>query len=116
RPRAAQIARATRTHQMPPWLPDMDSPRFAGERRLPDEQIATIERWVQAGALEGNPADLPRRPTFAEGWQLGTPDVVATMTRPIQLQAGRRDVLRNVVLPLSLESTRFVRAMEFRAG
>ena len=101
---------------MPPWLPDAGGPKFVGERRLRDDQIATIERWAQAGALEGDPADLPAHPIFPTAWQLGTPDAVATMTRPYQLQSGRRDVLRNVVLPLSLGSTRFVRAVEFRTG
>src|SRR5437667_5300474 len=115
RPRAKAIARATHAREMPPWLPDPE-PAFIGERRLRDDQIQTIQRWVDAGALEGSPADLPKTPTWADGWQLGKPDLVVTMSRPYILRPGKYDVYRNVVLPLSLASGRFVRAVEFHTG
>jgi len=40
--RAAKIAAAVETRHMPPWLPRPGEPAFVGERRLSDEQIATI--------------------------------------------------------------------------
>ena len=64
RPRVESIARVTRTRQMPPWLPEPSAPPFIGERRLRDDQIEIIQRWVQAGALEGDHADLPEVPTW----------------------------------------------------
>src|SRR5690349_9165946 len=59
--RAQLIAEVTARHYMPPWLPDTagDAPRFAGERRLSQAEIATLERWVAAGAPEGNAAETP---------------------------------------------------------
>ena len=63
RSRAQAIARVTQSRKMPPWLPDPGEPAFFGERRLRDDQIETIRRWVEAGALEGDPADLPKAPT-----------------------------------------------------
>ncbi|HEV3215006.1 MAG TPA: tetratricopeptide repeat protein [Vicinamibacterales bacterium] len=116
RPRAKAIARATLIRQMPPWLPDASESSFMGERVLRDDQIQTVQRWVEAGALEGNPADLPKMPAWTEGWQLGKPDLVVTMPRPYVLQPGDRDVYRNVVMPLSLPSGRFVRAVEFQTA
>src|SRR5579872_2982047 len=68
---ARQIEIVTRTRFMPPWLPDPQPLKFADESRLSDEQIATIKKWVEEGAPEGNPADLPPQPKFVEGWQLG---------------------------------------------
>ncbi|MGH9744116.1 MAG: ascorbate-dependent monooxygenase, partial [Candidatus Acidiferrum sp.] len=71
-----QIAYMTNKRIMPPWLPDPDGPKFAGELRLTDEQIASIQKWVDEGEIEGKPADLPPQPKFAAGWDLGPPDLV----------------------------------------
>ena len=113
---ADKIAKAVQARHMPPWLPEAGEPKFLGERRLRDDQIDTIVRWVKEGAVEGNPADLPPAPVFHEGWQLGQPDLVVTLTRPYILAPGSEDVFRNVVLPLALPSNKFVRAIEFRPG
>jgi len=116
RPRARAIARATQARIMPPWLPDPHDPPFMGVRRLRDDQIVLIQRWADSGAVEGNPGDLPALPVWAEGWQLGRPDLVVSLPRPYVLQPGTHDVYRNVVVPVSIPANRFVRAVEFRAG
>jgi tetratricopeptide (TPR) repeat protein len=118
--RVDKIVDATANRHMPPWLPEAGVNEFAGERRLTDAEIATIRRWAKEGAVEGDPADLPKAPVFAEGWQLGQPDLVATMPRAYTLapKTGdeRKDVFRNVVLQVALPSNRYVRAVEFRPG
>ena len=114
--RADKIAHATLTRQMPPWLPAPGEPAFVGERRLRDDQIDTIQRWVKGGAVEGHAGDLPKIPVWAEGWVLGKPDMVLAVGRPYVLPAGKEDVYRNLVLPVSIPSTRFVRAVEFLPG
>ena len=49
--------------------------RQVRERSQPEQaEIDTIAAWVDAGAPEGNQADLPKAPTFAEGWSIGKPD------------------------------------------
>jgi len=72
--RARQIAAVTSKRFMPPWLPEPQELRFADELRLSDELIALIQEWVEQGAVEGAPADLPPAPQFVPGWQLGRPD------------------------------------------
>ena len=114
--RAAQIAQVTSTRYMPPWLPEPGEHEFADDRRLPDEQIAAIRQWVREGAVEGDPADLPPTPRWAEGWQLGEPDLVVTMARPYTLAAGGSEVWRNVVIPVPVKATRYVKAVELRPG
>src|SRR5262245_10239032 len=73
RPWARAIKQQVVQRQMPPWNADPHYGDFRNARRLTDEEIATIGAWVDAGAPEGNPADAPRPPQFAEGWQIGTP-------------------------------------------
>src|SRR3954471_14571277 len=59
RSRARQIRDVTRSRFMPPWLPEAGHLKFQGERRLSDKEIETLDRWVAAGAPEGDVADLP---------------------------------------------------------
>src|SRR6266508_3093290 len=66
RPRAAVIARVTKAREMPPWLPDPGAPAFVGERVLTADQT---------GAIQGRPEDLPPQPAWADGWELGPPDL-----------------------------------------
>ena len=109
------IASAVQRRAMPPWLPEAGHGEFAHERRLRDEQIALIAKWVEAGAPEGNPADAPKPPTFSDGWQLGTPDLELTLPEAYVLPAGSGDVFRNFVIPVPITTTRYVRGVEFRA-
>ena len=109
------IASAVQRRAMPPWLPESGHGVFAHERRLRDDQIALVAKWVESGAPEGNPADAPKPPTFSSGWQLGTPDLVLTLPEAFVLQPGMRDVFRNFVITVPITTTRYVRAVEFRA-
>ena len=115
RARANEIAEATLTRAMPPWLPEAGHGDFFNPRRLQDDQIALIQRWVEQGAPEGDPAQKPKPPAFPEGWQLGKPDVVLKSAESYTLQPGKGEVFRNFVIPVPRSSTRYVRAIEFRA-
>ena len=46
---------------MPPWYVDktVGIQQFANDRSLSDHEIDLIARWVDAGAPQGNPRDLP---------------------------------------------------------
>ncbi len=112
---APAIASAVQRRAMPPWLPEPGHGEFAGERRLRNDQVAMIAKWVESGAPEGDPADAPKQPSFSGGWQLGTPDLVLTLPEAYTLMPGARDVFRNFVLPVPVTTTKYVRAVEFRA-
>jgi hypothetical protein len=112
--RAGAIAEAVEKRHMPPWLPERGGPAFAGERGLRKAEIATIRRWADAGAPEGDPGERPQPRSWPTGWELGQPDLVVTMPRAYTLMPGARDVYRNVILPVNVPATKFVRAVEFR--
>ena len=114
--RAEQIAFVTETRFMPPWKPKRGYGSFAGERGLSAEQIATIRRWVDHGKQEGSPADLPPLPQWEGEWELGQPDLIAAMTSAYTLRADGPDVFRNFAIPLPVDSTRYVKALEFKPG
>ena len=112
---AAAILEATEERVMPPWKPEPGYGEFLDERRLTRAQIATIQRWVAGGLAEGDPALLPRPPTWNGEWQLGTPDLVLE-TAPYTLRASGEDVYRNFVLPVEAGGSRYIRAWEFLPG
>ena len=115
--RAKQVARVTRERIMPPWPPrrDVGGP-FEGERVLSDEELVTLQRWVESGAPEGDPDDLPEAPRWPEGWQLGPPDLVLELEPAFVVPAEGKDVYRNFVLPIPGTETRHVRTLEFLPG
>ena len=114
--RSKQIAIVTRSGYMPPWLPETEEVHFQDQRGLDDVQIATIEAWVSAGCAKGDPADAPPTPKWAGGWQLGEPDLIATMPEPYNLGPSGKDVFRNFVIPVDLDRNRFVKGVEIRPG
>ncbi len=113
---AHQIVGVTQRRIMPPWLPEPGELQFADDLRLSREQIARIQAWVDQGAVEGDPADLPARPQFAEGWQLGKPDVVVKAQKPFSLPAGGSDTYWNFVFRTPVDRTRWLKAIEIRPG
>ena len=112
--RTNDIVKVTGSRFMPPWLPEHGAPPMADERRLTEDEIGVIRQWTEEGAAEGVAADLPPLPRWTDGWQLGAPDLVAEMPTAYTLPAEGRDVYRNFVIPLSVPTRRFVRAVEFR--
>jgi len=116
RKRATQIVTVTQSRYMPPWLPEPGYGEFAGERRLKDEQVEMIREWVEQGAAEGATSELPPVPQFPEGWELGEPDLIVEIPQPYRLRAAGSDVFRNFVLPIPIENTRYVRALEMHPG
>jgi hypothetical protein len=99
---------------MPPWHASRGAETFRGARVLTDEQVTLFEEWVEAGAPEGDPALAPPVPEFTEGWQLGEPDLVVSMGKAFEVQAGGRDIYRWFVLPLDLPEDKWVTAVEVR--
>lgn len=47
---------------MPPWPPETGYGEFADERRLSVDELGLLQQWIEEGAREGNPSDLPAIP------------------------------------------------------
>ena len=116
RQRMTLIADATKRRVMPPWKPAPAPGVFQDDRSLSDTEIQTLQDWAAQGGPEGDARDLPALPSFAQGWQLGTPDVVVTMPEAYTLRPDGPDLFRTFVLPIPASRTRYVRAIEFRPG
>src|SRR5579872_5802103 len=91
RPWARSIREKVVRRVMPPWHIDRNVgiTKFKDDPSLSDAQIATIAAWVEHGAPEGNPADMPPPPNFADAnkWHF-QPDLVVSMAKPYVLKAN----------------------------
>ena len=114
--RAKQIAMVTQSRTMPPWRPEHGYGEFQHERRLTQSQIALLEQWVDEGAPEGNLADLPPAPQFTDGWELGKPDLILKMVKPITIPADGQDVNRSFPVSVHLPAGCYIRAAQFLPG
>src|SRR5215471_4977788 len=113
---ARQIADVAKSRSMPPWLPEPQPLKFADEQRLSSAEIDRIAKWVEQGAIAGDPKDLPPAPKFVEGWRLGKPDLILTATKPFTLPPSGTDTYWNFIFPVPIERTRWVKAIEIRPG
>ena len=101
---------------MPPWHADPAIGRFANERRLTEAEKDTLLRWTNGGAPEGDRAKLPPAPTFAAGWQFGTPDVVIEMPESFAVPAEGEVPYQYFVAPTNFAEDTWSEGIEVRAG
>jgi len=111
--RAPLIAQVTASRYMPPWKPEPGHGDFEGARSLTATEIASIRRWADAGAPEGDPAATPPIPVFPRSG-IAHPDLVARMTKPFSVPAEGPDIYRCFVIPLNLDVNRYANQIEFR--
>jgi len=116
RPWAASIREKVTTREMPPWHADRAYGTFRNEQSLTEAEIDTIVAWVNGGAREGDPATLPTLPTFPEGWQIGTPDMVFEMPVDYQIPAAGTIDYQYFEVPTDFTEDRWMQAGEVRAG
>ncbi|HEX6986254.1 MAG TPA: alkyl hydroperoxide reductase, partial [Planctomycetaceae bacterium] len=76
---AETMREAIRDGRMPPWFADPAHGEFRNDARLTEDERRLFDAWVEAGCPEGDPADLPEPPRFAEGWRIEEPDAVFAM-------------------------------------
>lgn len=76
RPWAKAIRTAVVARKMPPWFANPAHGEFQNDARLSTAEIETITKWVDAGAVEGDPSKAPKAMAFEEGWRIGKPDLI----------------------------------------
>lgn len=113
RSRATLIASVTRARTMPPWKADAPLNFFADDRRLTDDQVSLIQRWVDEGAVEGDHDPRLNARLERREWELGAPDLVVTMPTPYLVPAEGTDLIRSFVVPVPPGPDRHVRGIEF---
>ena len=89
---------------------------FLGARVMSQADINTVSAWVDAGAPQGDPADLPTPLNFPNGWDLGLPDLVLQSSQAYAVYASGNDIYRCFSLPTNLPADTYVNAIQVRPG
>jgi hypothetical protein len=122
RPWARSIKDRVATRQMPPWHIDrsVGVQQFKNDMSLSDEQVDTIVRWVDAGAPQGDPKDLPPpKPLVTDNeWKAvrdgyGAPDLVVKSSE-YTMPAQHQDVWYRPMSDIPLTEPRWVKLVEIR--
>jgi hypothetical protein len=124
RPWARSIKERVVTHQMPPWHLDktVGIQHFQNDRSLTDEQVETIARWVDAGAPQGDPKDMPPAKQWADDgtWALqktfGRPPDMIIKSEPYTMPAVSQDQWWKPTVDVGVTEPRWVKAVEMRPG
>jgi len=116
RPWARSIRQKVLAREMPPWFIDKNIgvQHFSNDVSLTDQEIATIVQWVDAGAPEGNPSDMPPPRQFADGqaWQIGNPDLIVTLPKDVVVKAKGPDWWPDILVDPGLTEDRYIQAVQ----
>jgi mono/diheme cytochrome c family protein len=103
---------------MPPWYVEKNIgiQHYKDDPSLSEAELARISKWVEAGAPQGNPADLPPARTFQslDTWNIGTPDMVVS-TKEMVVKANAPDWWGEIPsIPIGNNEDRYVSAIQVR--
>jgi len=115
RPWARAIKTKVTAREMPPWYIDrtVGLNKFKDDPSLSDKEIATIAAWVDGGAVQGNPADMPPARTFENDdiWHIGKPDLVVSSVKHT-IPATGSDWWGDYTVDTGLTEDRYLKAVE----
>ena len=116
RPWAKAMKAKVAAREMPPWFIDKNVgvQHFSNDISLTDQEIATIVKWVDGGALQGNPADMPPPRQFPDGyvWQFGKPDLIVTLPKDVIVKAKGPDWWPDILTDPGLTEDRYVQGVQ----
>jgi hypothetical protein len=116
RPWAKSIREKVVSREMPPWHADPAHGAWSNDKRMSQKEIDTITAWVDGGAMEGDPKDMPAAPKFAKGWQIGEPDITFQMPEEFTVPAEGAVPYMYFTVPTNFTEDKYIAAMEARAG
>ena len=115
RPWAKSIREKVANREMPPWHADAKYGEWRNDRRISQEAINTILAWVNNGAKEGDPKDLPPMPEYIPGWRIGKPD--QTFSAPEQSVPAEGVVdYQYLTVPTNIKEDRWITSAEIRSS
>jgi hypothetical protein len=118
RPWAKSIRQKVAAREMPPWYIDktVGVRHFKNDVSLSDQEIATIVKWADSGAVKGDPADMPPLRKFddTDQWHMGQPDLIVTLPKDQIVPAKGADRWIDVLVDSGLHEDRYIRAIEVK--
>jgi peroxiredoxin len=105
--------------RMPPWHADPKFGKFFNDRSLSTADRETLLAWIDQGCAKGDDKDLPQPRKYVEGWRIGQPDAVVTMTNEFMVpaQAPKKGIpYKYVVVPTNFDEDKWIQSAEAKPG
>ena len=115
RPWVKSIRKSVANREMPPWTADPAYGKWSNDISMSDREIETVLKWIELGAPEGNPDDMPDAPEFKGGWQYGTPDVIIDLDE-FEIPADGPDLFPRMVVEAEIPRGAWLHAVEILPG
>jgi hypothetical protein len=124
RPWAKAIKDRVVARQMPPWHIDqtIGVRHFQNDMSLSAEQMATIVKWVDSGAPQGDPKDMPEAKQWNDDndWKatsvMGRPPDMVIKSEPYTMPAHSQDQWWRPLADIPITEPMWVKAVEIRPG
>ena len=123
RPWVRSIRARVADRQMPPWQIErsVGIQKFKNDRSLTDDERATVLKWIDSGAPQGDAKDMPPPVSWPEdqGWNFAAqfgqkePDLIVK-SEPFTMPALAQDAWDHRITPSGITEPRWVRAIEIR--
>jgi hypothetical protein len=114
--RAEFIKQVIQKRYMPPFRADEGFGEFKNDRRLTQNEIDLITKWVDGGAIKGKGKVL-QMADYQEFTQLGQqPDLVLRMNQSFKTKQLDKEEFMLFSMPTNLPKKTAIKAIEFRAG
>lgn len=118
RPWAKSIRTAVVNRDMPPWDANPAHGVFANDISLSDREVALIQKWVDQGAKQGDPALTPPTPEMhpAGSWKMGRePDYVVELAS-VDVPADGPDLFVTQIYGATVPEGKWIQAIELLPG
>jgi hypothetical protein len=114
---ALSIQTEVNNGNMPPWSPDDNYSELAHVRSLTAAEVTTINNWVNAGAVQGNPSNTPATPIYdPNNWELGAPDMSVRIPNYVSKATFGNDDYVCFSIPTNLITDKVIQAIEVVPG
>lgn len=111
--RAAMIKQVVNNKQMPPWFAaDAKPSKWKNDRSLSEADKRDLLAWIDAKTPLGDAKEAPAPAKFNPDWQIGKPDEIYQLPKPIAIKADGFMEYQNVIVPLNSATERWVKAIE----
>jgi thiol-disulfide isomerase/thioredoxin len=113
---AAAIQSVVERGIMPPWFavptPAGEKSRWSNDRTLPLQDKTDLLGWLAGGKPDGDAREEPLPGHFPDGWQIGEPDLIVQIPKPIAVNASGAMPYQDVTVDTKLTSDKWVQALE----
>ncbi len=115
--RTKVIRRVVSQGLMPPWFAAPEAPGkpnpWANDCSLSERDKADLLAWIDSPDRPlGNPADAPRRLTYASEWSIGQPDLIIPLSKAYDIKATGYLPYQRDVVQTTLTEDKWVAAFE----